>query len=157
MSTTKLLSTHYLFETPIQTDCRAVGLVRPGNRGGTGRGAVSAHLFRYSSGPSLPNAARNSHAIMKVLEHTSVKMALVYAFDAIAWKFQTGSQWTHLAEKYGNWRGVYNRLRMWAIDGIWERVFTALVAQTDRRRRPRPGRLGGLHNRAPTPARSKGP
>ncbi|WP_424894309.1 transposase [Streptomyces sp. SAI-124] len=29
--------------------------------------------------------------------------------DAIAWKFQTGSQWVHLSEKYGNWRGVYNR------------------------------------------------
>ncbi|GLW59651.1 hypothetical protein Kpho01_76610 [Kitasatospora phosalacinea] len=30
--------------------------------------------------------------------------------DAIAFKFQTGSQWVHLPEKYGNWRGVYNRL-----------------------------------------------
>ncbi len=27
--------------------------------------------------------------------------------------------------------GVYNRLRMWALDGTWERVFTALVAQAD--------------------------
>ncbi|MFB7085448.1 IS5 family transposase [Streptomyces sp. NPDC056296] len=51
--------------------------------------------------------------------------------DAIAWKFQSGSQWVHLPEKYGNWRGVYNRLRNWAIDGTWERVFTALVAQAD--------------------------
>ena len=30
----------------------------------------------------------------------------------------------HLPEKYGNWRGVYNRLRMWAVDRTWERVFT---------------------------------
>ncbi len=51
--------------------------------------------------------------------------------DAIAWKFQAGSQWGHLPEKYGNWRGVYNRLRRWAADGAWERVFTALVAQAD--------------------------
>ncbi|WP_436849557.1 IS5 family transposase [Streptomyces avermitilis] len=51
--------------------------------------------------------------------------------DAIAFKFQTGTQWVHLPEKYGNWRGVYNRLRMWAIDGTWERVFSALVAQAD--------------------------
>lgn len=51
--------------------------------------------------------------------------------DAIAWKFQTGSQWIHLPQKYGNWRDVYNRLRMWAVDGTWERVFTALVAQAD--------------------------
>ena len=29
------------------------------------------------------------------------------------------------------WRGVYNRLRMWAVDGTWERVFTTLMAQAD--------------------------
>ncbi|MER7214095.1 IS5 family transposase [Streptomyces eurythermus] len=51
--------------------------------------------------------------------------------DAIAFKFQTGTQWVHLPEKYGNWRGVYNRLRMWAVDGTWERVFTTLMAQAD--------------------------
>ncbi|MFE7113158.1 transposase [Streptomyces sp. NPDC057575] len=51
--------------------------------------------------------------------------------DAIAFKFRTGTQWVHLPEKYGNWRGVYNRLRMWALDGTWERVFTALVARAD--------------------------
>ncbi|MFG2205602.1 IS5 family transposase [Streptomyces sp. NPDC048638] len=51
--------------------------------------------------------------------------------DAIAFKFQTGTQWVHLPAKYGNWRGVYNRLRMWAVDGTWERVFTALVALAD--------------------------
>ncbi|MFB7675798.1 transposase, partial [Kitasatospora purpeofusca] len=37
--------------------------------------------------------------------------------DAIAWKFQTGSQWVHLPEKYGSWKGAYTRLRNWAIDG----------------------------------------
>ncbi|MYT68267.1 transposase [Streptomyces sp. SID8367] len=39
--------------------------------------------------------------------------------DAIAWKFQTGAQWAQLPEKYGNWRGVYNRLRMWSADGMF--------------------------------------
>ncbi|MFI9751586.1 IS5 family transposase [Streptomyces collinus] len=51
--------------------------------------------------------------------------------DAIAYKFQTGTQWVHLPDKHGNWRGVYNRLRMWAVDGTWERVFIALVARAD--------------------------
>jgi transposase len=51
--------------------------------------------------------------------------------DAIAFKLKTGTQWVRLPDKYGNWRGVYNRLRMWAVDGTWERVFTALVAQAD--------------------------
>jgi transposase len=50
--------------------------------------------------------------------------------DAIAWTFQTGSQWVRLPEKYGNWRRAY-RLRMWAVDGTWERGFTALMAQAD--------------------------
>lgn len=26
--------------------------------------------------------------------------------DVIAFKFRTGTQWVHLPEKYGNWRGV---------------------------------------------------
>ncbi|MEU1202721.1 transposase [Streptomyces sp. NPDC005813] len=49
--------------------------------------------------------------------------------DAIAFKCRSGTQPVHLPEKYGNWRGVCNRLRMWAVDGMWERVFTALMAQ----------------------------
>lgn len=40
------------------------------------------------------------------------------------------SRWIH-REKYGNWRGVYNRLQMWAVNGTWGRLFTALVAQAD--------------------------
>ncbi|MGA5205428.1 transposase [Streptomyces variegatus] len=48
--------------------------------------------------------------------------------DTIAFKFQSGTQWVHLPGKYGNWRGVYNRLRMWAVDGTWERVFTTREA-----------------------------
>jgi transposase len=37
----------------------------------------------------------------------------------------------HLPAEYGSWKGVYTRLRNWAIDGTWERVFTALLAQAD--------------------------
>lgn len=51
--------------------------------------------------------------------------------NAVAWKSQTGSQWVHLPAEYGSWKGVCTRLRNWAIDGAWERVFTALLAQAD--------------------------
>ncbi|MFJ6836170.1 IS5 family transposase [Streptomyces sp. NPDC091209] len=51
--------------------------------------------------------------------------------DAIAWKFQTGSQWIQLPREYGSWKGVDTRLRNRAVDGTWERVFTALLAQAD--------------------------
>ncbi|MYU48405.1 transposase [Streptomyces sp. SID7803] len=44
--------------------------------------------------------------------------------DAIAFKYRTGTPWTDLPEKYGSWKGVHNRLRNWAIDGTWKRVFT---------------------------------
>ncbi|WP_434098623.1 IS5 family transposase [Streptomyces mirabilis] len=37
----------------------------------------------------------------------------------------------HLPDQYGSWKGAYTRLRNWAIDGTWERVFTALLAQAD--------------------------
>jgi integrase len=79
MSHGKLLSTYYLFETPIQNACKAVGLVRPGGRGGTGRGTVSAHRFRHTVGTQLAERGAKLHTIMKVLGHTSVSMALVYA------------------------------------------------------------------------------
>ncbi len=76
--------------------------------------------------------------------------------DAIAFKLQTGKPWMHLSEKYGNWRGVYSRLRMWAIDGTWERVFAALMAQAYADEDLNWG-LGGLHDRARPPARGRGP
>ncbi|WP_406396525.1 transposase [Streptomyces sp. NBC_00887] len=53
--------------------------------------------------------------------------------DAIAWKFRTGAQWVHLPAEYGSWKGVYTRLRNWAIDGTWERAY---------HRAPHPGRCG---------------
>lgn len=75
----KLLSTYYLFETPIQEACKVVGLVRPGGRGGSGRGTVTAHRFRHTVGTQLAERGAKLHTIMKVLGHSSVSMALVYA------------------------------------------------------------------------------
>jgi hypothetical protein len=37
----------------------------------------------------------------------------------------------YLPEEYGNWRGVYNRLRARPADGTWECGITALMAQSD--------------------------
>ncbi|GGW68842.1 hypothetical protein GCM10010381_62210 [Streptomyces xantholiticus] len=65
--------------------------------------------------------------------------------DAIAWKFQTGSQWMHLPENYGDWRGVYNRVRMWAVDGRWERVCGATKRVTG----PRPASPATMPSAAP--------
>ncbi len=79
MSHGKLLSTHYLFDSPIQQACKTVGLVRPGGRDGTERGTVTAHRFRHTVGTQLAERGAKLHTIMKILGHTSVNMALVYA------------------------------------------------------------------------------
>ncbi|MFI8933323.1 IS5 family transposase [Streptomyces sp. NPDC053474] len=51
--------------------------------------------------------------------------------DAIAFKYRTGTPWMDLPEEFGSWKGTHNRLRKWAADGTWEKVFTALLTQAD--------------------------
>ncbi|GCD96097.1 transposase [Embleya hyalina] len=51
--------------------------------------------------------------------------------DAIAFKFRAGTPWMDLPSEFGSWKGAHNRLRRWAADGTWDRVFTALPAQAD--------------------------
>ena len=77
----KLLSLYYLFNTPIQQACEQVGLVVPGGKkGGSGvRGTISAHRFRHTVGTQLAERGAKLHTIMKVLGHSSVSMALIYA------------------------------------------------------------------------------
>lgn len=79
MSHGKLLSLFYLFDTPIQQACAAAGLIVPGGRGGKGRGTVTAHRFRHTVGTQLAERGAKLHTIMKVLGHSSVSMALIYA------------------------------------------------------------------------------
>jgi integrase len=70
----KLLSSFYLFETPIQQTCLLAGLVDS-----RGRGTISAHRFRHTVGTQLAERGAKLHTIMRVLGHTSVSMAMVYA------------------------------------------------------------------------------
>ncbi len=75
----KLISSTYLFEDPLQKASKAVGLVGPGGWHGKQRGTVSAHRFRHTVGTQLAERGAKLHTIMKVLGHSSVSMALVYA------------------------------------------------------------------------------
>lgn len=79
MSHGKLMSLFYLFDTPIQRACMSAGLIVPGGRGRKGRGTVTAHRFRHTVGTQLAERGAKLHTIMKVLGHSSVSMALVYA------------------------------------------------------------------------------
>ncbi|MFG2233626.1 transposase [Streptomyces sp. NPDC048723] len=51
--------------------------------------------------------------------------------DAIAFKYRTGTPCMDLPEQFGSWKGVHHRLRVWAVDGTWAKVFAALLAQAD--------------------------
>ncbi len=75
----KLPSSYYLFETPLQKTSKAAGLIGPIGYGGKDRGTVSAHRFRHTVGTQLAERGAKLHTIMKVLGHSSVSMALVYA------------------------------------------------------------------------------
>ncbi|MFI1839081.1 IS5 family transposase [Streptomyces olivaceoviridis] len=77
--------------------------------------------------------------------------------DAIAFKYRTGTPWTDLPERFGSWKGAHNRLRKWAADGTWERVFPALLAEADAEGDLGVGHRGRLHDRASSPARGRGP
>ncbi|MFK0238696.1 transposase [Streptomyces vinaceus] len=45
--------------------------------------------------------------------------------DASAFKYRTGTPWMDLPERFGSWKGVHNRLRVWAADGTWAKLFAA--------------------------------
>ncbi|MGW4425370.1 transposase [Streptosporangium sp. NPDC004631] len=49
--------------------------------------------------------------------------------DAIAGKYRTGSSRMDMPTEFGSWKGAHNRLRKWAADGTWEKVFTTLLVQ----------------------------
>lgn len=51
--------------------------------------------------------------------------------NAVLWVLRSGAHWHDLPERYGNWKTVHTRFARWAKSGIWEKVFSALIA--DRR------------------------
>jgi transposase len=51
--------------------------------------------------------------------------------NAVLWVLRSGAHWHDLPERYGKWKTVHTRFARWAKSGVWEKVFTALIA--DRR------------------------
>jgi len=54
-------------------------------------------------------------------------------FNGIMWKYRTGSPWRDIPERYGKWGTVYERFRTWRDDGVWERLFAAVLDQAEAR------------------------
>lgn len=70
----QLLSTQYLFDTPLREACRKAGLTTKDNKP-----TVSAHRFRHTVGTQLAEREARLQTIMSVLGHQSPHMSMVYA------------------------------------------------------------------------------
>ena len=51
--------------------------------------------------------------------------------DGILHRVRTGVQWRDLPERFGPWKTVYERHRLWSADGTWERLLQQVQAATD--------------------------
>ena len=49
--------------------------------------------------------------------------------NGILYWLNTGVPWRDLPERYGPWESVYTRFRRWSNQGVWEKVFNALIAE----------------------------
>ena len=50
---------------------------------------------------------------------------------ACLWVLRSGAHWHDLPERYGKWKSVHKRFGRWADEGVWERVFAALIEDPD--------------------------
>uniref|UniRef100_UPI0035590FCF transposase n=1 Tax=Streptomyces sioyaensis TaxID=67364 RepID=UPI0035590FCF len=46
-------------------------------------------------------------------------------------RVRTGVQWRDLPERFGPWKTVYERHRLWSADGTWERLLQQVQAAED--------------------------
>jgi transposase len=52
--------------------------------------------------------------------------------EGIVYRYRTGIPWRDLPRKpFGPWQTVWKRHRRYAVDGTWDRVLQALLAQAD--------------------------
>ncbi|WP_435865962.1 IS5 family transposase [Streptomyces wedmorensis] len=51
--------------------------------------------------------------------------------DGILHRVRTGVQWRDPPERFGSWKTVYERHRLWSADGTWERLLRQVQAEAD--------------------------
>ncbi|MFJ3091413.1 IS5 family transposase [Streptomyces sp. NPDC086838] len=51
--------------------------------------------------------------------------------NGILFRVRTGVPWRDLPERYGSWKTVYERHRLWSADGTWDRILQAVQADAD--------------------------
>jgi transposase len=51
--------------------------------------------------------------------------------NGILHRVRTGVPWRDLPERFGPWKTVYERHRLWSADGSWERLFQQVQGAAD--------------------------
>jgi transposase len=50
-------------------------------------------------------------------------------FNAVMWRFRTGSPWRDVPPEYGNWSTIYDRFRAWACQGVFENLMNTMISE----------------------------
>jgi transposase len=59
--------------------------------------------------------------------------------DAILWILNTGAPWRDLPERFGAWKTVYERFRLWCRTEFWDRLLKRLLDAASTARAPASG------------------
>ncbi|MEV6957049.1 transposase [Streptomyces sp. NPDC051183] len=59
------------------------------------------------------------------------QQTLWQVIDGILHRVRTGVQWRDLPERFGPWKAVYERHRLWSADGTKERLLQQVQAEAD--------------------------
>lgn len=51
--------------------------------------------------------------------------------EGIVYRYRTGIPWRDLPREFGPWQTVWKRHHRFALDGTWDKILAALVAQAD--------------------------
>jgi transposase len=51
--------------------------------------------------------------------------------NGILWRLRTGAPWRDVPAKYGPWKTLHERLRLWTADGTWQEILDHVQVKDD--------------------------